>query len=71
MEPVPTPIKLKPCPFCSGKGFLYYNREYGKYFAGCINELGDCKVATSTHGHDDAETAADTWNRRGKIILSH
>ena len=64
------PPKTKPCPFCNAPAFIYYNEVENKFFAGCSDHFGDCKVISSTRGYEDADVAADAWNRRGRIIIN-
>lgn len=63
--------KLRPCPFCQGKAFLYTNEQDGiTYFVGCIDELNRCTVISSTKGDKTEAEAIKHWNERKTIIVN-
>lgn len=54
----PKPVKLKPCPFCSGESVDLTDDAIG-YYVWC----GSC-YATGPVVSGDSRTAAEEWNRR-------
>lgn len=57
-------VELQACPFCGGKAFL---KNYMSLVGGSNQFWGKCSTKTcgvSTKACDDADKAADIWNRR-------
>lgn len=52
--------KLKPCPFCGGKAFLW-RYSYKTSRVVCV-ECGACGAAGNGEGEE--KVAAEAWNRR-------
>lgn len=65
-----TIIKLKPCPFCGGKGAImpkHLRMPLPHYQVQCQNP--DCKAGIALEGYygfSEMETAVARWNRRPK-----
>ena len=55
--------KLKPCPFCGGKPYI---NKLGTHWARiqCENEECECETPTIVGFKNNAEEAAERWNRR-------
>lgn len=53
-------IKLKPCPFCGGKGVFPKWMENTDYFWICC-EICGCETAC----YDTKKEAEEAWNKRG------
>ncbi len=55
--------KLKPCPFCGGKGKLISPR-WGISFVKCLICGAETGLAKSSKGYSSDEIAAARWNMR-------
>lgn len=72
----PSPVELKPCPFCGGSAAFgevtdeeMYPSEFGGQFIYCTNKSCACTTALIFPLMDDAEDLLiERWNRRAEHI---
>lgn len=78
----PTPVELKPCPFCGGEGTVFQIPENngeekrlhlkwdwncpGKFVIGCWTEMCMGNINNMAMIFTTEESAVKAWNRRSK-----
>jgi hypothetical protein len=51
-------MRIKDCPYCYSKGFIYYDKNDNKYYISCFNSK--CSVRSDNHKY--IIDAVANWN---------